>query len=183
MDKILLEIKNLHVHFTTDGKIVEAVNGVNLKLNSGESLGLVGETGAGKTTTALSIMRLIQTPPGKIVDGEIFFEGTDLLKANDNYIREVRGKKISMIFQDPMTSLNPVYSVGDQIAEVIWLHEKVSKEEAREKAKEILISNPTININELCERIGYNSQSYFATSFSKKFGVPPSKYVLINKIN
>lgn len=138
MDKILLEIKNLHVHFTTDGKIVKAVNGVNLKLNSGESLGLVGETGAGKTTTALSIMRLIQTPPGKIVDGEIFFEGTDLLKANDNYIREVRGKKISMIFQDPMTSLNPVYTVGDQIAEVIWLHEKVSKEEAREKAKKIL---------------------------------------------
>ncbi|MGV3488469.1 MAG: ABC transporter ATP-binding protein [Tuberibacillus sp.] len=137
-NKPLLEIKDLHIHFTTEGKVVKAVNGVNLQINKGESVGIVGETGAGKTTTALSIMKLIQTPPGKYVSGEVIFEGVDLLKSKDDYLRSIRGNKISMIFQDPMTSLNPVYTVGDQIAEVIWLHEKVSKQEARKKAKEVL---------------------------------------------
>lgn len=134
----LIDIKDLHVHFTSEGKIIKAVNGVNLTVNKGESVGLVGETGAGKTTTALSIIRLVQTPPGKYVNGEIIFEGEDLLKSSEAHLRTIRGNKISMIFQDPMTSLNPVYTVGDQIAEVIWLHEKVSKQEARKKAGEIL---------------------------------------------
>lgn len=134
----LIDIKDLHVHFTSDGKLIKAVNGVNLKVNKGESVGIVGETGAGKTTTALSIIRLVQTPPGKYVNGEIIFEGEDLLKSSEAHLRTIRGNKISMIFQDPMTSLNPVYTVGDQIAEVIWLHEKVSKQEARKKAGEIL---------------------------------------------
>lgn len=134
----LIDIKNLHVHFTSDGKLIQAVNGVNLSVKKGESVGLVGETGAGKTTTALSIMKLVQTPPGKYVKGEIQFDGQDLLTSSEAHLRTIRGNKISMIFQDPMTSLNPVYTVGDQIAEVIWLHEKVSKQEARKKAGEIL---------------------------------------------
>lgn len=134
----LLEIKNLTVEYHTQGEIVHAVNGLNLSLRQGESLGLVGETGAGKTTTALSILQLVANPPGKIMGGEILFEGIDLLKTKKSVLRCVRGNKISMIFQDPMTSLNPVYSVGFQIAEVIRLHAGCSKKESREKAEEML---------------------------------------------
>lgn len=134
----ILEIKNLTIQYRADNRVVEAVNNLNLTLEKGESLGLVGETGAGKTTTALGIMGLIPNPPGIVTEGEIFFEGTDLLKLNKKKIREVRGKKISMIFQDPMTSLNPVVTVGDQIAESIRIHEKCSKAEAAAKAVEML---------------------------------------------
>lgn len=137
MDNII-EIKNLTIQYKTDERIVEAVNNLNLSLARGESLGLVGETGAGKTTTALGIMGLIPDPPGKIVNGEIIFEGQDLLKISKNKMRSVRGKKISMIFQDPMTSLNPVVTVGDQIAESIRIHEKLSHSEATLKAKDML---------------------------------------------
>ena len=138
MEEKLLEIKNLVVQYTAEGETVHAVNGVSLSLNHGECLGLVGETGAGKTTTALSVLNLISSPPGKIVDGEIFFEGLDLLKVPKAVMRAVRGNRISMIFQDPMTSLNPVHSVGAQIAEVIRQHENCSKKEAAEKAKKML---------------------------------------------
>ncbi|MET3289452.1 UNVERIFIED_CONTAM: peptide/nickel transport system ATP-binding protein [Brevibacillus sp. OAP136] len=134
----LLEIKNLTVEYRTDDEIVHAVNSLDLSLGSGESLGLVGETGAGKTTTALSILQLVANPPGKITSGEIYYEGEDLLQAKKDMLRHIRGNKISMIFQDPMTSLNPVYSVGDQIAEVIHLHENCSKAEAEQKAGEML---------------------------------------------
>ncbi len=134
----ILEIKDLTIQYHADKRIVEAVNKLNLTLKKGESLGLVGETGAGKTTTALGIMGLIPNPPGKVVDGEILFEGEDLLKLNKKKLREVRGKKISMIFQDPMTSLNPVVTVGDQIAESIRIHEKCSKAQAVVKATETL---------------------------------------------
>lgn len=134
----ILEIKDLSIQYHADKRVVEAVNKLNLSLKKGESLGLVGETGAGKTTTALGIMGLIPNPPGKITEGEIIFEGEDLLKLNKKKIREVRGKKISMIFQDPMTSLNPVVTVGDQIAETIRIHEKCSKAEAAVKATETL---------------------------------------------
>lgn len=134
----LLEIKNLTVEYTTEGDVVHAVNGVDLCIRHGESLGLVGETGAGKTTTALSVLNLISTPPGTIKSGEIIFEGQNLLKLPKRKMRAIRGNKISMIFQDPMTSLNPVYTVGEQIAEVIRLHEKCSKEEAAKKAGEML---------------------------------------------
>ncbi|QRG70297.1 ABC transporter ATP-binding protein [Brevibacillus choshinensis] len=134
----LLEIRNLTVEYRTDDEIVHAVNSLDLTLHSGESLGLVGETGAGKTTTALSILQLVANPPGKITNGEILYEGEDLLKAKTDTLRHIRGNKISMIFQDPMTSLNPVYSVGDQIAEVIHLHESCSKAEAQQKAAEML---------------------------------------------
>ena len=134
----LLEIKNLTVEYTTEGDVVHAVNGVDLCIRHGESLGLVGETGAGKTTTALSVLNLISTPPGTIKSGEIIFEGQNLLKLPKRKMRAIRGNKTSMIFQDPMTSLNPVYTVGEQIAEVIRLHEKCSKEEAAKKAGEML---------------------------------------------
>ena len=134
----LLDIRGLRVEYHTDEDVVYAVNGLDLTIGKGESLGLVGETGAGKTTTALSVLRLIADPPGKIMGGEIWFEGEDMLQAKPARLQEIRGSKISVIFQDPMTSLNPVYSVGDQIAEVIHQHEKCSKEEGRRKAGDML---------------------------------------------
>ncbi|MCL2617345.1 MAG: ABC transporter ATP-binding protein [Defluviitaleaceae bacterium] len=135
----LLDIKGLTIHYITDDGTVHAVNDLNLSLKRGETIGLVGETGAGKTTTALGIMRLVPDPPGKIMNGEISFAGEDLVKKPDAAMRKIRGKKISMIFQDPMTSLNPVIPVRDQIAEVILLHEKLSAAEALKKAEEMLL--------------------------------------------
>lgn len=134
----LLEIKNLTIDYTTSDGTVHAVRGLNLELGRGETLGFVGETGAGKTTTALGIMGIIPNPPGKIISGEIFYEGEDLLKKSQKEMRRVRGKKIAMIFQDPMTSLDPVITVGDQISEMIRLHEHLSKKEAWERAEEML---------------------------------------------
>ena len=134
----LLDIKNLTIHYETDAGCVEAVNDVNLKLEKGETLGLVGETGAGKTTIALGIMRLVPDPPGVIKKGQIFFEDKDLLTLREKEMRKIRGGRISMIFQDPMTSLNPVKTVEEQITEVIRLHQKLSKAEAERKACEML---------------------------------------------
>jgi len=122
-DTTLLAIRNLHAVYQTQEGIVQAVNGIDLEMKRGETLGLVGETGAGKTTTALSIMRLLPERTGKIVSGEIEYNGTQLLKLKAGDMRRIRGKKISMIFQDPMTSLNPVITVGDQISEVLMLHQ------------------------------------------------------------
>lgn len=138
MNDKFLEIKNLHIHYVTQEGTVKAVNGVNIELNKGETLGLVGETGAGKTTTALGVLRLIPDPPGKIIEGEILFEGNDILLESEENMRKIRGKKVSMIFQDPMTSLNPVMTVGEQIAEVIEIHEDVTSKQAAEKAKEMM---------------------------------------------
>ena len=134
----LLEIKNLSIEYVTDGTVVKAVNNVSLSLDKKQTLGLVGETGAGKTSTALGIMRLVPNPPGKIVSGSILYDGKDLLQMSEHAIRKIRGKNISMVFQDPMTSLNPVQTVGDQIAEVIRLHERISRHEAEEKACKML---------------------------------------------
>ncbi len=134
----LLEIKDLVVKFHTMDAHISAVNGVTLSLEAGQTLGLVGETGAGKTTTALAILNLIQSPPGKIENGEILFEGKDILTMSDDELHDIRGSAISMIFQDPMTALNPIFRVEDQIAEVIKIHEKVSKTQAVEKAREML---------------------------------------------
>lgn len=114
MSETILEIKNLTIHYVVDKETVEAVNNVNLQINKGETLGLVGETGAGKTTLAKGIMGIIPNPPGKILNGEIIFEGENLLKKNKKEMQAIRGEKISMIFQDPMTALNPVMTVGDQ---------------------------------------------------------------------
>lgn len=127
-NKNLLDVKNLKVVYDTQDGRVEALNGVNLSLKQGQTLGLVGETGAGKTTLAKSIMRLIPNPPGKVLDGEIIFEGQDLLKISEKEMRKIRGAEISMIFQDPMTSLNPVMTVGEQIEEVLRAHGKNAKE-------------------------------------------------------
>ena len=134
----LLEIKNLTVHFESFDATVHAVENLNLSLRHGETLGLVGETGAGKTTTVKSVMRILPEPPAKIVSGEILFDGQDLLKLPIKEMRKIRGKQISMIFQDPMTSLNPVMTVAEQIAEVIRLHEKCSKKGAHKKACDML---------------------------------------------
>ncbi len=134
----LLEIKNLTIRFNTSEGVVNAVNDVSLSIGEGETLGLVGETGAGKTTTALGILKLIQIPPGEYVSGEILYNGDDILEMDEEKIRDIRGKQISMIFQDPMTALNPVIKVNDQIAEVIQLHEKCTKAEAREQAAQML---------------------------------------------
>lgn len=134
----LLEIKDLNIEYMTEEGAAKAVNDLNLKIREGETLGFVGETGAGKTTTALGIMRLVPNPPGKIVKGEIFFEGKNLLKETEKEMMSTRGNKISMIFQDPMTSLNPILTVGQQIEEVIELHQDIPKDELRTKAEEML---------------------------------------------
>src|SRR3712207_589219 len=141
----LLEVINLQTHFPTRGGLVRAVDGVSFHLDEGELLGLVGESGCGKSITALSVMRLIAAP-GRVVGGEIRFDGEDLLKAPEERLREIRGDDIAMIFQDPMTSLNPVYTVGEQIAEALRLHRKLNRAQAREAAvaamREVAIPDP-----------------------------------------
>ena len=135
---ILLDIKDLSVEFRTDDGVVKAVNHMDLQLEKGKTLGLVGETGAGKTTTALSILRLVPDPPGVITGGAIELDGHDILKASNHEMKKLRGSLVSMIFQDPMTSLNPVVPVGTQIAEVFILHNRIGKIEAEERAGEML---------------------------------------------
>jgi oligopeptide/dipeptide ABC transporter ATP-binding protein len=134
----LLEVKNLKTYFYTDDGIAKAVDDVSFDLDKGETLGLVGESGCGKSVSALSIMRLIPDPPGKIVGGEILFKGKDLTKFDDNEMQDLRGNDIAMIFQEPMTSLNPVFTCGDQIDEAVMLHQKVSKQEAKNRSIEML---------------------------------------------
>ena len=134
----LLEVKDLEVQYVTSEEVVYAVNGISFTLEKGECLGLVGETGAGKTTTALSIIRLLADPPAKVPHGEILYNGVDLLQTAEKDMQAIRGNDITMIFQDPMTALNPVKRVGDQIAEVIKLHQNCSNEEAGKKACEML---------------------------------------------
>jgi peptide/nickel transport system ATP-binding protein len=148
MNKNVLEIKNLITRYDTDFEKVEAVNEISLSIGKKETLGLVGETGAGKTTTALAIMGLVPNPPGKIISGEILFNGEDLLKKSEKEMRKIRGNKISMIFQDPMTALNPVLTVGEQIMEVILLHNKISKAEA------------VIKATKMFELVGITSERY-----------------------
>jgi peptide/nickel transport system ATP-binding protein/oligopeptide transport system ATP-binding protein len=135
-NKKLLEIKNLRTYFYVRGYTAKALEDVSLTIGSGQTLGLVGESGCGKSVTAHSIMRLIPDPPGKIEGGEIFFEDQDLLKVSKAQMRKIRGNQISMIFQEPMTSLNPVFPVGDQVGEVVRLHQGLSRREARERVLE-----------------------------------------------
>ncbi len=137
-EAFVLEVRDLRTHFVTDDATVKAVDGVSFAVRAGETLGIVGESGCGKSVTSLSILRLIPSPPGKIVGGEILFKGTNLLSLPDPAMRKIRGNDISMIFQEPMTSLNPVYTCGDQIMEAVILHQKVGKAEARTRAIEML---------------------------------------------
>lgn len=134
----LLNIRNLTIQFNTDTGVVHAVNGIDLSIGEGETLGLVGETGAGKTTTALGILNLIQSPPGEIISGEILYRGDDILKMKAHDLRAMRGNEISMIFQDPMSALNPVIPIGDQIAEGIALHQNCTRLEAEQRMLEML---------------------------------------------
>lgn len=134
----LLQVDHLSTFFFTDRGTIRAVDDVSFSLESGKTLALVGESGCGKSVTALSIMRLIPAPPGRIVSGRVLFDGVDLLRLSEPDMRHVRGNKISMIFQEPMTSLNPVFRVGDQIAEVLELHQKLSRKDALDRAVELL---------------------------------------------
>jgi len=134
----LLEVKDLRTEFHTQDGVVHAVNGVSFSVDEGETLGLVGESGCGKSVSMLSVMRLIPMPPGKIASGQVLFQGRDLLKVDDEEIRSVRGNKIAMVFQDPMTSLNPVLTIGTQIGEALELHLGMTKEQARKRSAELL---------------------------------------------
>jgi oligopeptide/dipeptide ABC transporter ATP-binding protein len=151
-DNYLLEIKGLKTHFFTDEGVSPAVDGVDYAVRKGETLGVVGESGCGKSVTALSIMRLIPEPPGKIIGGDILFENQSLLALSNDEMRRIRGNKISMIFQEPMTSLNPVYTIGNQISEALRLHQGLSKKDAHERAIEMLqlvgIPLPERRVNE-----------------------------------
>ena len=134
----LLQIRDLKTYFFTDDGVVKAVDGVTYDVEQGETLGLVGESGCGKSVSALSILRLIASPPGKIVGGEVLFEGEDLLKVDEEEIRHVRGNKIAMVFQEPMTSLNPVLTIGRQITETLEQHQAADRPSAERRALELL---------------------------------------------
>ena len=148
----MLKIENLKVHFDTDDGVLYAVDGVNLHIDRGETLGVVGESGCGKSVTAMTIMKLLPMPPGRIAAGQIWFEGQDLVQANEAVMRQLRAREIAMIFQEPMTSLNPVLSVGEQIAESLRLHEGLSNKQALAKAAEMLglvnIPRPSQRVND-----------------------------------
>src|SRR3954452_17584344 len=135
--RALLEVENLQTHFGTPEGVVRAVEGLSFHIDAGETVGIVGESGCGKSVTSMSILRLIQTPPGKIA-GSIRFQGRDLLKASEQEMRDIRGNAISMIFQEPMTSLNPVLTVGQQIGETVQLHQGMNSNDAEKKAVEML---------------------------------------------
>ena len=135
---VLLTVDDLEVQYTAGGEIIKAVNGVSFQVKRGQTFGLVGETGAGKTTIAKSILRILPDPPAKIIGGRVKLEDKDLMTISEKEMRSIRGEKIAMIFQDPMTALNPVFPVGDQIAEAIKTHEKISKKKAYEKTVELL---------------------------------------------
>jgi len=146
LNKNILVVKNLKTYFYTYEGLVETLDGINLTFEKGKVVGLVGETGSGKSVTALSILRLIPWPPGKIVDGQIYFKGQDILKLSEYDMQKIRGNEIAIIFQEPTTSLNPVYTIGHQIEETIKIHNKINNQEARERTIEMLemveLANP-----------------------------------------
>ena len=146
----LLQVQGLKTRFYTQDGVVNAVNGISYDLNEGETLGIVGESGCGKSVSVLSVMRLIPTPPGRIVAGEVIFDGRDLMQVDEEEIRQVRGNKISMVFQDPMTSLNPVLTINQQVSEALELHMGMDKAQARRRSVELL---EMVNIPEAAERI------------------------------
>ena len=150
MSEKFLDVKGLVVEYTSGGQVVHAVNGVSFDLNKGETLGLVGETGAGKTTIAKAILRILPNPPAKIKSGEVWLDGEDLFQKPEKEMLKIRGAKIAMIFQDPMTALNPTMTVGSQISEVVLLHNEMTKAEAQQRTVEMLelVGIPAIRYNE-----------------------------------
>ena len=134
----MLEIQGLKTHFKTDDGWLHAVDGVDMHVDAGETLGVVGESGCGKSVTAMSVMRLVPTPPGRYVAGQILWQGRDLLQLPDEQMRRIRMKQIAVVFQEPMTSLNPVYTIGEQIGEALRLHEGLSKKDATDRAVQML---------------------------------------------
>ena len=146
----LLEISNLTTHFFTQDGVVKAVDGIDYDLEEGEVLGVVGESGCGKSVHALSIMRLVPSPPGRTIAGEVVFEGEDLLKMDDAEMRNIRGNRIAMVFQEPMTSLNPVLTIGRQLTETLELHQKMNKQQAKSRAAELL---QTVGISDAARRL------------------------------
>ena len=152
MTERMLEIRGLKIHFDTEEGVLQAVDGVDLGIDAGETLGVVGESGCGKSVTALTVMRLLAMPPGRIVGGKILWRGRDLVTADDETVRALRATEIAMIFQEPMTSLNPVYTVGEQIAEVVRLHETPNRRAALDRAVEMLrlvhIPDPERRVND-----------------------------------
>src|SRR5690242_1785469 len=134
----LLDIQGLKTHFDTDDGVVRAVDGVDLTIDRGETLGVVGESGCGKTVTAMTVLKLIQMPPGRIAAGSVLWQGRDLVPLDNDEMRKVRGKEIAIIFQEPMTSLNPVYTVGQQIAEIIRQHEGMNRRDTMDRTVEML---------------------------------------------
>ena len=151
-NKTLIEVKDLRTYFYTRRGVVKAVDGVNFHLNQGETLGLVGESGSGKSITCFSVMRLVPQPAGRIVGGEILFDGEDLLQKNEKEMRAIRGSRISMILQDPMTSLNPLFTIGEQVAEPVRIHQALQKSKVWAKVKEMLrlvrIPSPEVRMRE-----------------------------------
>ncbi len=135
---IILDVDNLHTHFDTQDGVVKAVNGISYQLREGETLGIVGESGCGKSVSVLSVMRLLPVPPARIADGTVHFYDKDLMALSESEMRSIRGSQIAMIFQDPMTSLNPVLTIGFQLTEPLKLHMNLSDEEARDRAAELL---------------------------------------------
>jgi oligopeptide/dipeptide ABC transporter ATP-binding protein len=150
LNKKLLEVKQLRTYFYTRWGTVKAVDGVSFSLEKGQTLGLVGESGSGKSITCLSILRLVPEPAGRIVSGQILLDGVDLLRLSDGELRKIRGRRISMILQDPMASLNPVFSIGKQVTEAIWLHQRLRGQSLLEKARQMLelvkISSPEVRL-------------------------------------
>ena len=138
MGKTVLEIRNLMTHFFTRQGVVKAVDGVSFSVEEGETFGLVGESGCGKSITCMSIMRLVPEPAGRIVHGQIILEGENLLSKSEKEMRKIRGKRISMILQDPMTSLNPVFTIGYQVAAAMMSHQRINKKSVQKKVKEML---------------------------------------------
>ena len=155
----LLEVRGLKTQFFTQDGVVKAVEDVSFYVMPGETLGVVGESGCGKSITGLSIMRLIPDPPGKIVEGEIIFDGQDLRKLNDDQIRRIRGNRIAMIFQDPMTSLNPVLTINRQISEALQLHMNMSKDQAKTRSIELLAMVGIPNAEERIDQYSYNADA------------------------
>jgi oligopeptide transport system ATP-binding protein len=171
-NNVLLSVKNLHVSFNTFSGEVKAVRGIEYEINKGETLAIVGESGCGKSASAQAIMQLVQSPPGVIKSGEVFFEGKDLLKYSDKHMEKIRGKEISMIFQDPMLSLNPTMKIGKQVMEVLIKHQKMSRAEAYKKTIDILkkvgLSNPEKRANQYPHEYsgGMRQRAMIAIAFS-----------------